>query len=190
VLSITDGDTIVVEIEGVDYKVRYIGMDCPESGNGLGLSATEKNKELVLGKSVILVKDSSETDRYGRLLRYVIVGDVFVNEYLVRLGLAEASSYPPDTSCDNQYSSSQSVAQSGFLGMWNQPQVTPNSRFVSPTITEPAQPVCNCSVNYNCSDFSSHSAAQSCFNYCGGSTSYNFAGLDRDRDGSACESLP
>jgi hypothetical protein len=43
---------------------------------------------------------------------------------------------------------------------------------------------------YNCSDFSTHAAAQSCFNYCWHTVGYDVYGLDGDGDGRACESLP
>ena len=43
-----------------------------------------------------LLKDQSETDRFGRLLRYVLAGDILVNAELVREGLAEAKRYDPD----------------------------------------------------------------------------------------------
>ena len=51
----------------------------------------------------------------------------------------------------------------------------------------PPSGVCNCDQDYNCSDFSTHSAAQACYISCGGN---NWSGLDSDKDGSACESLP
>lgn len=137
-----------------------------------------------MGKTVVLIKDTSETDRYDRLLRYVVVGNTFVNEYMVRSGLAEASSYPPDTACDSQFAGSQDIARSSFLGMWSQLLITPNSRSGG------GESGCNCSIDYDCDDFSSHAAAQACFTQCGGSKSYNWSRLDGDHDGSACESLP
>lgn len=45
---------------------------------GLCSESTVRNASLVEGKTVTLVKDISETDRFDRLLRYVLVGDVFV----------------------------------------------------------------------------------------------------------------
>ncbi|NIM05287.1 MAG: hypothetical protein GTN65_06650, partial [Armatimonadetes bacterium] len=62
-----------------------------------GAEAWQANRELVEGKEVRLERDVSETDRYGRLLRYVYVDDVLVNAELVKKGLAEVRSYPPDT---------------------------------------------------------------------------------------------
>src|SRR3989344_4113968 len=74
VSKVIDGDTI--EIEG-GMKVRYIGIDTPETSHPtkgvqcFGRQATERNRQLVEGKKVILEKDISETDKYGRLLRYI-----------------------------------------------------------------------------------------------------------------------
>jgi endonuclease YncB( thermonuclease family) len=98
VVTIQDGDTIDVRLDnGVIYPVRYIGIDTPEQGEiGYGPSAN-KNIELVYGKNVTLIKDTSEVDKFNRLLRYVVVGDIFVNYELVRSGLAYADDYPPDS---------------------------------------------------------------------------------------------
>lgn len=196
VKSVIDGDTIAVEINGTDYVVRYIGIDSPEATSDvLASQATQKNEDLVLGKTVTLIMDASEVDRYERLLRYVVVDGVFVNETMVRLGMATAVSYPPDTACASTFREAQGVAEMGLLGMWAAPLLKPTSRVGdSPFSTATAPPggtsVCNCSIDYNCSDFSTHSEAQACFTSCGGSTTYNWAGLDGDHDGQACESLP
>ncbi|MDX9866236.1 MAG: DUF4236 domain-containing protein [Anaerolineaceae bacterium] len=65
----------------------------------------------------------------------------------------------------------------------------------TPVILLPTQPpppppqpaaVCDCSRDYNCSDFSTHSAAQACYESCGGN---NWSGLDNNKNGIACESL-
>jgi len=96
VLRVVDGDTIDVEIKGERQRVRYIGMNTPERNEPCFDEATQANVDLALGKAVHLVSDVSETDRYGRLLRYVYVGDVFVNLELVAQGYAEAVLYRPD----------------------------------------------------------------------------------------------
>lgn len=106
VLRVIDGDTIEVDIAGTPTSVRYIGIDTPETVHPtrgeepFGREASDANKEMVDGRTVLLVKDVSETDRYGRLLRYVFVEEgsdlLFVNLELVRRGFACASSYPPD----------------------------------------------------------------------------------------------
>lgn len=99
VVRVLDGDTIGVRIGGqvVPVRVRYIGVNAPETHGLCGAEATAANAGLVSGQTVRLVKDVSETDPYGRLLRYVYVGEVFVNAELVAQGYAEAVEYPPDT---------------------------------------------------------------------------------------------
>ncbi len=131
VINVIDGDTIEVQIDGTNYKLRYIGMDTPESGDPFSIQATNKNSELVSGKSITMVKDVSETDQYDRLLRYVFVGDIFVNYYLVQLGLAEAGTWPPDTACDAMFSAAEQEARSEDLGIWAPPAPPP------PTNTPP-----------------------------------------------------
>ena len=118
VTRVIDGDTI--EIEG-GHKVRYIGIDTPEKGDCFESQATTRNKELVLNKKVTLKKDVSETDRYGRLLRYVYVDDIFVNNQLVVEGYAQASSYPPDIAQQTVFRESERAAREKQIGLWGFP---------------------------------------------------------------------
>ena len=121
VTYVYDGDTIEVRIAGQAYRVRYIGIDAPESvyeHDPYGPEATAKNRELVAGKRVRLEKDVSEIDRYGRLLRYVYVGDVMVNAELVRLGYAQASSFPPDIRYQALFARLQQEARAAGRGLW------------------------------------------------------------------------
>ena len=189
VLRITDGDTIVVEIDGKEYKLRYIGIDSPEGYSGS--ESTEYNRKLVEGKTVTLIKDVSETDSFDRLLRYVIVGNIFVNYEMVRSGFAANGSWPPDTSCDSTFTTANSYAKSNNLGIYQiLPTAVDRSGIVDISTTIPTSPpsgVCNCSIDYNCDDFSSHAQAQECYVFCG---SNNWSGLDSDKNGIACESLP
>jgi micrococcal nuclease len=148
VTNITDGDTIHVVIDGVDYKIRYIGMDAPEQGAKGAAQATQFNSNLVLGKMVTLVKDVSETDRYDRLLRYVFVGDTFVNYELVANGLAHSGSWPPDTACDQVFAAAESRARLNQFGLWAptftpMPYVPPASTAVPfvPPLVEPTSPL-------------------------------------------------
>ena len=115
VTRVIDGDTI--EIRGGD-RVRYIGIDTPEIGEPYYLEATNKNRELVEGKRVRLVKDVSEEDQYGRLLCYIYVDDLFVNAELVRLGYARAYRYPPDTYYAELFSQLELEAKQAGRGLW------------------------------------------------------------------------
>jgi micrococcal nuclease len=124
VTRVIDGDTIEVSIAGETHTVRYIGVDTPETVHPtepveyMGQEASDKNKELVGGKTVGLEKDVSETDKYGRLLRYVYLGDLFVNAELVRLGYAQVSTYPPDVKYQDLFLQLQQEARDAGRGLW------------------------------------------------------------------------
>jgi micrococcal nuclease len=92
-IQVIDGDTIATE-DG--HYVRYIGINAPEKGEPYYEEATEYNRQLLETGSVRLEGDEKgpDTDRYGRLLRYVYAGSTFVNAELVRAGYAYV--YPED----------------------------------------------------------------------------------------------
>jgi micrococcal nuclease len=118
VTQVIDGDTITIE---GGYRVRYIGIDTPEihpEPEAFGLEALEANQKLVAGKIVRLERDISETDKYGRLLRYVYVDDIFVNAELVRQGLAQAKAYPPDIKYQDYLNGVEAEARQSGKGMW------------------------------------------------------------------------
>ncbi|MCB9078634.1 MAG: thermonuclease family protein [Anaerolineaceae bacterium] len=198
VVRVIDGDTIEVMIDSVEYTVRYILIDTPETHGEVepfGAAAAEANRQLTEGKTVLLEKDVSETDRYGRLLRYVYVDDMMVNELLVQIGLAQVATYPPDVKYLDRILAAQNHAQDKELGMWGtRPIREPTATFTpippaAPLRTE-TNPVCNCGSNtYNCSDFSSHQSAQQCYEYCKSVGAGDVHDLDRDHDGDACEAL-
>lgn len=118
VIEVIDGDTIVID---GGYKVRYIGIDTPEihpEVEAFGAEAWQANRKLVEGKEVRLERDVSETDKYGRLLRYVYVNDIFINAELVRLGFARARAYPPDTKHQGYLEEIEAEAREAGRGMW------------------------------------------------------------------------
>jgi endonuclease YncB( thermonuclease family) len=98
VTSVTDGDTIEVQIGGVGYRVRYIGVNTPERDEPCYSEARRANLALVENRAVTLVADRENTDRFGRLLRYVYADGVFVNARLIEEGYAEVVQYPPNVS--------------------------------------------------------------------------------------------
>jgi endonuclease YncB( thermonuclease family) len=103
VVGVIDGDTIDVSINGTEYRVRYVGVNTPERGESCYQEAVDANRNLVNGQTVTLVRDTSDTDRYDRLLRYIYVGNTLVNEELVRNGYAEAVLYAPDDEFYNAF---------------------------------------------------------------------------------------
>lgn len=145
VTGIVDGDTIEVVIGGQTYRVRYIGIDTPERDQRYYAEATEANRKLVENKTVFLIKDVSEVDRYGRLLRYVLADGIFVNLQLVEDGYAVPATYPPDVACADTFLASSRKARDAGLGLW---QATATS-FPTPKPTvKPAQGSGNCDPAY------------------------------------------
>lgn len=189
VTRVIDGDTIEVQMNGSVYPVRYIGMDTPELPHECyAREATDKNCELVLHKTVRLEKDVRETDHYGRMLRYVYVGDTFVNAELVRLGYAMVYTVPPDVKYADYFLQLQQEARDARRGLWSACAWPPTP---SPTAPSEPQPACDCSYNrYNCSDFDTQAAAQACYDYCLTTVGFDVHRLDGDHDGIACESNP
>ncbi len=128
VVRIVDGDTIVVRIGGQDERLRYIGMDTPETVKPgspvewMGPEASRANAALVEGRTVELEKDVSETDQYGRLLRYVwlVDGDrwTLVNLELVRRGFAQVETDPPDVRYADRFVAAERAARDAGVGLW------------------------------------------------------------------------
>jgi micrococcal nuclease len=115
VVRVIDGDTIVIE---GGYHVRYIGVDSPETDEYYYTDATQMNRKLVEGKQVRLESDISDKDKYGRLLRYIFVDDVFVNAEMVRQGCAWASAYPPDIKYQVYLEAMEKEARQLKRGFW------------------------------------------------------------------------
>ena len=122
VTRVIDGDTI--EIEG-GKRVRYIGINTPETVDPrkkvecFGREASNKNKEFVEGQIVRFEKDISETDKYGRLLRYVYVDNQFINLELVKNGYAYSSTFPPDVKYQKVFLDAETTAREKNLGLWS-----------------------------------------------------------------------
>lgn len=122
VTEVIDGDTVRL---ANGKTVRYIGVDTPETHHPrvkqecFGKEASSFNESLVMGKTVSLEKDVSDTDRYGRLLRYVWLDGKMVNEMLVREGYAEASAFPPDVKHQELLKLSEREARENNRGLWS-----------------------------------------------------------------------
>ena len=132
VVRVIDGDTIEIEEK---IKVRYIGINSPEiyhdsTGKKTGeqcfaQEAYLKNKELVEGKTITLVRDVSDKDKYDRLLRYVYVDPsksseqtIFVNDYLITNGYAKIMTIKPDIQFSQQFKTAEKEAKEKNLGLW------------------------------------------------------------------------
>jgi len=120
VSSVLDGDTIKLSS---GENVRLIGINAPESGYPCSSEATNKLKEFVLGEQVSLEQDIDDSDQYGRLLRYVYVGNTFVNMELVRLGLAHKYEYSSNTKYSAQFEQAENEAKQNEGCLWKSEEI-------------------------------------------------------------------
>lgn len=191
VAHVVDGDTIKLDNGQV---LRYIGIDTPETVDPrkpvqcFGKEASDKNRELVEGKEVRLEKDISETDKYGRILRYVYVGDTFINDYLVRQGYAHSYSYPPDIKHQDQFKQAEEEARNNKRGLW----ADDACKTETTAITAPATPTPSSSSNLGGTVAYSCNCSKTCAQMDCAEAQYQLKSCgcsrrDADKDGVACD---
>lgn len=117
-VRITDGDTIRVDAGGREERVRLIGIDTPERDECYFREATEHLRSLLEERPLTMVRDVSDRDRYGRLLRYLYVDGRFVNALMVRDGYASAATYPPDVAHAPELVAAEREARLAGRGLW------------------------------------------------------------------------
>tara|TARA_B100000941_G_scaffold103041_1_gene72136 strand:+ start:868 stop:1392 length:525 start_codon:yes stop_codon:yes gene_type:complete len=121
VIRVIDGDT--VELKNGE-RLRYNDIDTPETVHPskpvecYGPQASAKNKDLVEGKIILVELGNPTKDRYGRLLGYVYIEDLFVNAELVRGGYAEVNSYGNPGSKLNKLLDIEKNAKKSMHGLW------------------------------------------------------------------------
>ena len=127
VVRVVDGDTIAVQLGATREKVRYIGVDTPETKDPrrpvqcYGQKAADFNARLVDGELVRVVRDVQARDRYGRLLAYVyrVRDELFVNAELARLGYAQPLSIAPDVRYADRFAQLAGQARQAGRGLWS-----------------------------------------------------------------------
>jgi len=158
VLRVIDGDTIDVETSAGVKRVRYIGVDTPETVHPskpvecMGKEASAYNKSLVEGKMVRLERDVSDSDKYGRWLRYVYVDNQMVNELLLQEGYANMVTYAPDVRYVEHFRILEQQAREEQKGLWGSTcaEYTTGSEVVRPVVQTSANDS-TCSIKGNIS---------------------------------------
>lgn len=193
VTSITDGDTIKVDIDGKIETIRFIGMDTPETKDPrkpvqcYGKEASSRMQHYVQSKSVALEADASQgnRDKYDRLLRYVFLEDgTNVALQMIREGYAHEYTYDKPYKYQAAFKAAEATAKANGSGFWATNTCNGDTTQAAESATPAATPTqSDSSVYYaNCTEVRAAGAAPIYAGQPGYSTK-----LDRDRDGVACE---
>lgn len=138
VIRVVDGDTLIIDYNGTEERVRLIGVDTPESvhpneekNTEFGKKASEFSKNYLENKEVTLEFDVQERDQYGRLLAYVYLNNVMYNKTLLQEGYAKIATYPPNVKYVDDFTAIQEEARNNKKGLWGY-ETTSNTSKASP----------------------------------------------------------
>ena len=130
VVEVYDGDTFLL---ANGEKVRLLGINAPEIGEPGSDIARDYLENLLLHHRVRLVREDVDRDKYGRLLRYVYLGNRFINEEMVARGYAESYFLDENDRLKPRFDSIEIVACKNRRGLWAfnvyQPPVTVDEKF-------------------------------------------------------------
>ncbi len=125
IVDVIDGDTVIID-DAKNSRVRYLGIDTPEiahqdsPGDPMSEQAKDFNEKLVQGKRVKLEFDDEKYDVYGRILAYVYVEDLLVNEELLKEGLATVLIIEPNSMYSERIFDALNGAKKNKKGMWGE----------------------------------------------------------------------
>ncbi len=127
VVRVIDGDTVELSIGEVTERARLLGIDAPESVSPkvpdqcFGAEASQALHDLLPpGSEVRIERDAESRDRYGRLLLYLYRADdgLFVNQWMLESGLADAMAFEPNTTFAVPFEAVRSQAETAGTGLW------------------------------------------------------------------------
>ncbi len=118
VVNVSDGDSLIVEVDGIEEKIRLIGVNAPERDECFGEESAGGLRTLLDNADVSIVTDIEARDQYGRILAYVYRDNLFINEEVASQGLVLARAYEPNTTLQQQIDSAAQVARKNQTGMW------------------------------------------------------------------------
>lgn len=195
IIKVIDGDTVVVDIGGKNETVRLIGINAPETKECFVKEATVKAKQILSDAQIKLETDNTQSDRdkYNRLLRYVILSDGSnLGKTLIMEGFAKEYTFKTAYKYQKEFKNAQSEARKARKGLWaDNACLSGNKENTSNKNTTASIGVCYCESNkYNCTNFKTHSEAQSVFECCVKKIGNDIHKLDGNNDGQVCENLP
>ncbi len=129
VTKVVDGDTLHIDVNGVDEKVRLIGINTPEtvdprtSVQCFGKEASNRMKDLASGKLVRIEYDESQNvrDVYNRLLAYLYLEDgQMLNRKMIADGYAYEYTYLTPYKYQKEFRDIQNIARTSGRGLWSE----------------------------------------------------------------------
>lgn len=144
-VSTNDGDTFRVKVDGKEKRVRLLMIDTPEMNyeENDPMPYAEEAKELTMGllenaqKIEIMYDVGPETDKYGRLLTYVFVDDVLLQEMLLKSGYAAVRFInEPNNTLEEEFLEIQTSAKDNELNIWEHHNYLQKDGFHPEVITQ------------------------------------------------------
>lgn len=175
---IIDGDTIKMASSTMETdRIRLLSINAPELDECYGAEAKEALEKLIDGRTIKFEKDISGVDKFGRLLRYLIIvsenpeeDNILANYYLIRNGYAFYYSNPPDNRYKEMLLSAEREAKKEKKGMWGECDYL-NSKEEQDNIEEreedpgPADPDCIIKGNISEKGYGKTYLVPGCDNY-------------------------
>ncbi|RUL54290.1 thermonuclease family protein [Lysinibacillus antri] len=128
-VSTNDGDTFRLQVDGKEKRIRLLMVDTPEmnyeENNPMPYAEEAKDytvKVLENASKIEILHDlGPQTDRYGRLLTYVFVDDVLLQELLLSEGYAAVRFiHEPNNTLEEELREIESIAKEKKLNIWKE----------------------------------------------------------------------
>ncbi|WP_288841844.1 thermonuclease family protein [uncultured Deefgea sp.] len=201
VIGVSDGDTAtVLTNDRKPIKIRLAQIDAPEKAQAFGERSKQSLSDLIYGKNVSVEVET--TDKYGRTVGKIMVGNVDANLEQVKRGMAW---FYVQYGRDSLYRDAESKAKSAKIGLWSENSPVPPwewrrgaksgkdtnsgpSSEVTKTLASSSMQVSNsagftCGQKRYCKEMSSCEEAKFYLRQCGATK------IDGDGDGVPCEKL-
>ncbi|HBG68865.1 MAG: Micrococcal nuclease-like protein [Candidatus Nomurabacteria bacterium GW2011_GWC2_39_41] len=158
VVSVVDGDTIKLNMDGKTETFRLIGIDTPETVDPrkdvqcFGVEASSKAKELLSGKRVRIETDATQGtyDKYNRLLGYIYREDgLFYNKYMIEQGYAHEYTYNTAYKYQTGFKNAQKEAQANKAGLWSPSTCNGDTTKTSTTNSTQTNNADSCTIKGN-----------------------------------------
>ena len=187
VISVLDGDTVLIKRGAGVLKVRLVEIDAPEKSQPFGASSQQSLAAMVLGKQVQF--SSQAFDQYGRMIAHLSVTGLDVNAEQIKRGMAWEYSHFHSNQALRALEAEARAAPRGLWAMsnptppWEWRKQHPNSASPAHSAMQPAAREASCGNKKHCSQMSSCAEARHYLSVCG------LKYLDGDGDGTPCEKL-